>query len=232
MDCYDHKHYVIEPKPLPPLPDEGEAIPLRSLPDSDLKQRNDENALINRSPNELLSLIFMRCLPDNAFAMLSCATLDPYYQPLIINHVCARGREVAVHLPAFWRRLALGPCKARRHGQTHLGSLCFERARVLKVMLYYSDLLYAHAQCDCVLDLVVRNLGRIGVVDLCLTEASMLKWSLTPKDRSPSSIFLHSGGIMISWALWRACIIQCILPHPYIERAELSHVYISTSTFR
>ncbi|TRM60536.1 hypothetical protein BD626DRAFT_571606 [Schizophyllum amplum] len=62
VDCYDHKHYVIEPKPLsPPLPDEGEGTPLRSLPD--LKQRNDENALINRLPNELLSLIFLRCLP-------------------------------------------------------------------------------------------------------------------------------------------------------------------------
>ncbi|THH05232.1 hypothetical protein EW145_g4947 [Phellinidium pouzarii] len=51
---------------------------------------------------ELLSLIFVHCLPTSKFA-----TPDPKKAPLILSHVCKHWRNVALNTPCLWTTLRM-----------------------------------------------------------------------------------------------------------------------------
>ncbi|KAG2118401.1 hypothetical protein DEU56DRAFT_838191 [Suillus clintonianus] len=56
-----------------------------------------------RLPTEILSLIFVFCLPDDKY-MLS----HPEKAPVLLTRVCRRWREVAVDMPNLWCKLSVG----------------------------------------------------------------------------------------------------------------------------
>ncbi|TRM58532.1 hypothetical protein BD626DRAFT_539971 [Schizophyllum amplum] len=148
-----------------------------------VRQGHDE-APIHRLPVELLSQIFMHCLEFEGAVMLCTATLDRLHQPMILSHVCALWRDLAIDLPALWRRLSLRACNGR-NDQYQLGRLFIARARNLPLLVEYSDL-FRRDICPCALDLIVENLAIISQLDLCLTQSSVRRLSIFPTDVTPS----------------------------------------------
>ncbi|KAG2118408.1 hypothetical protein DEU56DRAFT_918878 [Suillus clintonianus] len=54
-------------------------------------------------PTEILSLIFVYCLPDDKYMLP-----HPEKAPVLLTRVCRRWREVAVDMPGLWCKLSMG----------------------------------------------------------------------------------------------------------------------------
>ncbi|KAJ2930328.1 hypothetical protein H1R20_g6785, partial [Candolleomyces eurysporus] len=77
-----------------------------------LTKRRDEHATfvkehsallspIRRVPNDILSLIFLACLPNNSPAR-RLTKLSGYHPALVVSHVCHRWRELSFNTPLLW----------------------------------------------------------------------------------------------------------------------------------
>ncbi|KIK44272.1 hypothetical protein CY34DRAFT_80259, partial [Suillus luteus UH-Slu-Lm8-n1] len=53
-------------------------------------------------PTEILSLIFLHCLPENSHLSLTQSTA-----PVLLTRICRQWREVALDMPRLWCRLHL-----------------------------------------------------------------------------------------------------------------------------
>ena len=54
-------------------------------------------------PQEILGIIFIRCLPDNALQLQPSSSLPP----LVLCHVCSSWRKAAVGTPHLWTELSM-----------------------------------------------------------------------------------------------------------------------------
>ncbi|TRM58529.1 hypothetical protein BD626DRAFT_573531 [Schizophyllum amplum] len=158
---------------------------IRRAQDFGSVRRGQDDVPIHRLPVELLSQIFMHCLEFRGVVTLCAARLDSLHQPIILSHVCALWRDLAIDLPALWRRLSLHPCNGRIN-QYQLGRLFIARAKNLPLIVEYEDAVFERDICPCALNLVVENLAKIGQLDLWLTQSSVRRFSLLPTDITPS----------------------------------------------
>ncbi|KAI5894196.1 uncharacterized protein SCHCODRAFT_01336280 [Schizophyllum commune H4-8] len=90
---------------------------------------------INRLPTELLSLVFLA----SAYEPNGRPHLDLHFVPLILTHVCARWRAIAVNMPPLWHRFDLRPCLEKGCAR-ELADTCAERAKAIGLDISYHEL--------------------------------------------------------------------------------------------
>jgi hypothetical protein len=80
---------------------------------------------LRRLPDEILSLIFIHCLPED-----SHLSLVKNKAPVLLTRICRQWRNIALDMPRLWCRPHL-KLKNRRHlhQQDNLYHLCLERSR-------------------------------------------------------------------------------------------------------
>ncbi|TRM66500.1 hypothetical protein BD626DRAFT_451528 [Schizophyllum amplum] len=123
--------------------------------------------LINRLPVELLSLIFTRCMDDEARELFR-AGLRSRSSPLVLSSICSRWRGVALDLPVLWQYFALAPCAG--HGFHYRIALLFiERSKGQGLHVHYTEDPFDEVPlecCPCALNLILENMGQIKTLEL------------------------------------------------------------------
>jgi hypothetical protein len=79
---------------------------------------------LRKLPTEILSLIFIYCLPEDSHLSLTQSTA-----PVLLTRICRQWREVALDMPRLWCRLHL---KLKNRGldqQDNLYHLCLKRSQ-------------------------------------------------------------------------------------------------------
>jgi hypothetical protein len=75
-------------------------------------------------PTEILTLIFMHCLPEESHLSLTQSKA-----PMLLTRICRQWREVALDMPILWRRLHLKLKNRRPHQHDSLYHLCLKRSQ-------------------------------------------------------------------------------------------------------
>ncbi|TRM61032.1 hypothetical protein BD626DRAFT_571067 [Schizophyllum amplum] len=178
--------------------------------------RRPYNSPIHYLPNELLSHIFMLSLDSQ----LCDASLNTRAMPLVISHVCATWRGVAVDLPRLWHRLALTRCNSNdQHVNLQLAHLYVERSKGTGLAFHYAEMGGAAnskhwidavffskgphlpstgSRCFCALDLVIQYIDQISELQLVIGHSSSRRLSAVPPGhakalRQLSFRFLEGG---------------------------------------
>lgn len=144
---------------------------------------------IHRLPVEILSLIFVIASEQDTFF------------PITISHVCGAWRQIALHTPALWRRIALGP-------QEHMWRERLRRARACSLDIQ-------------LLPWRTTQSGSQRSQDLNPFSVHWYMQMALPYIRQWRSLEICFAEV--SPYLWKAALAGCVVPAPKLE--ELSLVY-------
>jgi hypothetical protein len=138
-------------------------------------------SLLRCLPDELLSRIFIECIPTQG-ATVSLET-SVYEAPMLLCHVCSRWRSVAISTPQLWNRLvatiSLAPLPHSSHSRRLISLVqeWFQRAKTLPLFLRFASHLN-YFQCspddpiveeaDVPHDLLCALSSRLTCLDLAL----------------------------------------------------------------
>lgn len=110
-------------------------------------------SLVRFLPDELLSRIFIECIPTKGATVSLEASV--HEAPMLLSHVCSRWRSVAFSTPQLWNRLiaTIGPAPPPHssHSRTLISLVqeWFHRAKTLPLSLRFaSHLNYFHCSPD------------------------------------------------------------------------------------